>query len=166
MRVTRRWLEDAGACGPDLRRSIEEFGEEIEATTAVVTAARAVGIDVLWAGCHLLDEAGRREFVAFTLAQRETAMTALFGEIPPAAELPAKAREEWSRYEETAARPDRNRAVVLGEAARDAALSDPTAAQAHEAAAAARRAFSYAGLDEKEATDGQVSWLQQRLGIV
>ena len=163
--VTREWLLSQGACGPDLERSVQEFGETIAVSRATIQRASEFGINVLWAGCHLIGRATRNEFVQFTLDQRRPALEAMLGRAAPlqGAALRVAAAEAWQRWRETGDIQARSLATGLREAARDAALRDVSAEQAEEAALAAQRAISYAGMEQEAARAEQVEWLAERL---
>jgi len=163
--VDAAWLEGLGACGPDLLRARDEFGPTIAVSRAVVGRARQLGINVLWAACRLAGGTMLADFVAFTLQQRKAGLDALLGRAAPQTTdaLRALAAAEHGRWAETGEIAARSLAVALREAARDTALSEPTPEEAEEAALAARRAISYAGLDELAAAEEQLEWFAARL---
>jgi hypothetical protein len=163
--VQAEWLEAKGACGPDLRKALTEFGPRIAISRAVVTRARQLGINVLWAACQLADQIALAEFVAFTLRQRLAALEALMGipAPPDPAALIEGAAEAWRVWSETGDIRARSLATALRQTARDMQLAAPSPADAEEAAVAAQRAASYAGFDESAVAEEQIEWFTARL---
>ncbi len=163
--VTRDWLAQRKACGPDLRRALATFGESIPVSAETMTRAEELGLNLLWLGCQMADEAVRREFVAFTLEQRLPALERLLEKVPPPGRkaLRAAAATAWRRWAETEDIEARSLATALREAARDMGVRRPTPGQAQEAALAAQRAVSYAGMDQEAARQEQLEWLAGRL---
>lgn len=167
--ISRKWIEQQGACGPDYQRALEMLaGKDAEALVpALVDRARAAGVNLLWVGCRLLSSKQLSEFVAFTVAKRRSMLEILLGSAPPASSkaLRAESRDEWGIWTSTGDVPARSRATVLRETARDMDNRSPTPAQAEEAALAALRAVSYAGEDQASARSELEDWLAQKLVV-
>ena len=165
--ITGEWLAQQGACGREFDRFLAEWGGEADVTRASLERAKALGLNLLWLGCQIADARTLRAFVGFTLTQRRPALAALLGQGAPirigAAKLRRQAAEAWASWAETGSIAARSLAVALREAARDVALEEPTVAEAEEAGRAARRAISYAGMDEQVAADAQIEWLAEKV---
>jgi len=148
-------------------RFVAEFGEGAPLTAANVARAKARGMNLVWFFVRLADAALLAEFVAFTMTQRKAAVDVLLGRGAPAdarslKALAAVAHEDWAETGDVATR---GRARALREAARDGALTEVGPVEAEEAAVAAQRAISYAGLDQAAAAEAQQDWLAARLGV-
>lgn len=168
-RVTRDWLHQHSACARHAAAVCRTFGDDFEVDAAVVERARAAGINVRWAACHLLDADGQRAFVAFTLEQRQPALNALQAQAVDLADAAAvtvmidEARRQWT---ETGDLRVRNASRALEQGLRDQALAAPSGDEAVEAGRAAQRAASWAGLDPDEVNAAQGEWLMKRLEII
>jgi hypothetical protein len=161
MPVTRDWLLQKRACGPEYVIFRREFGNEAAVTRENFERARTLGLNLLWLGCHMLDAEARRAFVDRTLTARRAALEALLGRAAPAdsARLAAegtKAFEAWAGSGDIGLR---SLATAMHDAARDAAAVGPSAEDAYEAALGALRAISYAGEDQAGARLALEEWL-------
>jgi len=165
MGITRAWLGERKACGPDLDVVIREFGEDVQLTRANFERALSLGLNLLWLGCHLADRKTLSEFIVFTLGQREPALAALTA-VPLPEDAPAlrlRAVEAWGRWRRDSDLRARSEAIALREAARDQGLAaTATAAQAEEAALAALRAISFTTGESATAQRDQLEWLAER----
>ena len=163
--VSRDWLAERKACGDDLTAAVREFGGDIELSRTNFERALALGVNLLWLGCNLVDGKTLSEFVAFTLQQREPALAVLTSAPLPEGPLEQRLRavEAWRRWGADADLGARSEAIALREAARDmtrAATVSP--AEAEEAALAALRAVSFAFGDSGAARREQLDWLAER----
>ena len=163
--LTREWLLAQGACGPDLERSVKEFGETIAVSRVTIQRASEFGINVLWVGCRLIGQSTRNEFIDFTLNQRRAALETMLGRAAPREPdalrtAAVAARQKWSATGDIQAR---SLAIGLRDFARDGVLRDPSPNQAEESALAAQRAISYAGGDQAAAKVAQEEWLTRMI---
>lgn len=165
MPVTRDWLLGQRACPSDYAAFRREFGEEAAITRENFERARALGLNLLWLGCHMLDRARRQVLVRHTLALRRAALNALLGREAPtdATALNEEADEALQGWAAGGDLRLRGLAVAMRDAARDGALTEPSPYEGYEAALAALRAISCAGGDQAAAHAGLEDWLADRV---
>lgn len=165
-------LADLGACASDIRGA-RKLGESIPQTWESIDRALALGsgLDLIWLGCRMADAGLRAAFVAFTIAQRRSALDELLGSPAPtsAQSLRSLAAGAWAEHEATGERDPRLLAAALRECARDRGLSEPAVHEAVSASLAALRVISNAarvdpdGSVFENARRAQIEWLAERL---
>jgi len=70
--ITENALRRRGACSSQIDKFAQMFPESMPLTQGNVWKCHEAGLDVIWGACHLLMNKGqRKEFIYFTLRQRQ-----------------------------------------------------------------------------------------------
>ena len=77
--ITLERLERMKPCAEQYATVARMYPDGVPLTAAAIAALEAAGVDTMWAGLRLLTARQRREFVVFTLRQRQPALVTLFG---------------------------------------------------------------------------------------
>lgn len=146
------WVTEQLACGPQAGMVVKEFGEQLIPLNRVTfDRCQAAGINILWAGVRLLDAAGRRDLIAFTIRQRNAAIVAVLGRAAPAVDQ--RAAEAVTARAAFEAAPDdteaRKRLMILKDLDDDGNADAADVRSVDRAIAHCLRAVSSAGLDEE-----------------
>ena len=77
--ITLERLERMKPCAEQYATVARMYPDGVPLTAAAIAALEPAGVDTMWAGLRLLTARQRREFVVFTLRQRQPALVTLFG---------------------------------------------------------------------------------------
>src|SRR3972149_815693 len=168
--ITLAWLRRHGACDGWHKTFQALFPRGAPLTREAAFKAHDAGLDVLWVGIALLTADERREFIVFTLKQRQPHLVSLFREAHLGGHAEAIAAIDWGNLSD---------AKVVLTAARNAAWDGAwAAAWAADAARAARDAAWDAASDaawdaaawaaggaRHAFTKQQIHWIADALGL-
>ena len=139
-------------CLSDYTKVAAAYPDGVPLTAEAGLALRAAGVDVQWAALRLLTPQGRRDFVLFTLRQRQPHVVSLFraaGDTATADAIAACKFETWQ---------DARAATPILEAARARASARALDSAWDSAGAAARAAARAAAWDAARASAWDSAW--------
>ena len=165
--ITEAWLREHGACEDQVQLFNRLYPRGTKVTVKAARKACERGLDVIWAASHLMDMGQRRDFIRFTLRQRQKPLVKLFRSAGLEEHATAIEGLDWtdlgaaeavlhdaSRYAGKAAR------TATGEAASNFAMGvarDYAGEAARDAWVAAREEARNAARDVWEAI-GEATW--------
>jgi len=79
--ITRKWLERNRACRGQVDTFSALFPEGMPLTRENVATCHKANLDIVWAACHLMAKTQRRDFIIFTLKQRQPHIVDLFKQV-------------------------------------------------------------------------------------
>ena len=167
-------------CSSQMAQIEKLYPQGIPMTAEAISRLRNAGVDVIWGACHLMTRAERRQFIIFTLHQRQPSLVSLFVAAKLHDHAAAIARLDWIDLHQarTILQAAAGAAWAAGAAiaaagaawaAVDAAravwtVMDATAWAAEAAAGAARAAEAAiaaagAAVAARDVVDEQLAWL-------